>query len=143
MNEASDQGRQVEAAIDAVLCLGQVAMAIFGEVDVVVGPADRRLEIGDEGVDPAKRLQIARLARADDDRAVLGNDGAGRGEASEAVGDQVHVGMQGALSPCGQRRPLEVIDGVEAYVPRMASVLSSTAAMNGDLFCEPRPGLPA
>lgn len=52
MHQASDQGMQVETSIDPVLGFGEVAMAVLGEADMVVGAADGGLEIGNEGVDP-------------------------------------------------------------------------------------------
>ena len=48
MHQASDQGMQVETSIDPVLRLGEVAMAVLGEADVVVGAADGGLDVSDE-----------------------------------------------------------------------------------------------
>ena len=70
MHEPSNQRREVEPAVDAVLGLGQVALAILVEIEMMVGAVDRRLDVGDKGIDPAERLQVAGLALADDDRTV-------------------------------------------------------------------------
>jgi len=76
------------------------------------------------------------VAGADDDGAVLDHHRAGSGEARQAVGYRVNRLMQRCVRPVRQRRPLEIRDRVE-------TPSSSTAAMNGTLFGDPRPGLPA
>jgi hypothetical protein len=54
--ETADQKGQIEAAIDPVLRLGEVAVAVLVEVEMVAGAGDGGLGVGDEGVDPAERL---------------------------------------------------------------------------------------
>lgn len=49
MQQAPDQRVQVEATVDALLRLGQVAARVLAELELVVSAADRRLQIGDAG----------------------------------------------------------------------------------------------
>ncbi len=56
---------QFESPIDTVLRLGQVAMAVLVEIEFMVGVVDRRLDVGNKGVDPAERLEIPGFARGD------------------------------------------------------------------------------
>ena len=113
--------------VDAILRLGQVAVAVLGEVEVVIRPADRRLEVGDEEVDPAERLQLTGLAFANDDRAMRGDLGASGVEAGTAIGDQLYAGVQCRLRPGGKALARIVGDRIEAHVQRMALL--------GELHC--------
>ena len=57
VHELPDQRGQVETAIDPVLRLGKIAVAVLGKIEVVVSTCDRGLGIGDEDVDPVQWLQ--------------------------------------------------------------------------------------
>ena len=81
LREAAEQRGQVESAIDAALLLGQVAVAVLGKFELVVSAGDGGLGVGDEGIDPTERLQLAGLMLDDDDRDL----GAGDVEAGEAI----------------------------------------------------------
>ena len=94
MLELPDQGVQIEAAVDAVLGLGQITVAVIAEVEMMIRAADGRFAVGNEGIDPTKRLQITGFARADDDSSVGRNLRAGRGETGKTIGDQVDLGIQ-------------------------------------------------
>jgi len=85
----------------------------------MVGATNRRLEVGNEGIDPVKDMQVARLAWADDDRAVLGHNRPGRGKARQTVGDQVNALVQRLACAVCHGRPLQILDRVEAYVLRI------------------------
>ena len=50
-----------------------------------------RLDVGDEHVDPAERLQLAGFPLAEDDGAVGSDLGAGGVEPGAALGDQVRA----------------------------------------------------
>jgi len=75
---------------------------------------DCRFDIGDEGVHPLERTDLAGSARADDDRSVFGHTGPGGIEAGQPVGDQVNTLVQGRRGPFGQGGPFEVINGIES-----------------------------
>ena len=60
----------IEAAIDAEMRLGKIAVEVLGEAEMVIGPDDGGLGVGDEGVDPAVLLKFAEFLVTDDDRAV-------------------------------------------------------------------------
>ena len=113
-DQAVDQRVQVKAAIDAVLGLGQVAPPVFMDIDVVVGPANGGLEIGDDGVHPPEGIKIAGLAGADHDRPIVGDDRRRRGQAREGVGDQMDAGVQGVGGPGPNGVAREIGQGIEA-----------------------------
>ena len=46
--QASQNGRQVKAAIEAVLNLCQIALAVLGKVKRMVGAAERRFGVASE-----------------------------------------------------------------------------------------------
>ena len=90
---------------------------------MMVGASDRGLEIGDEGVDPFEHLEVAGLARADDDGSVLGHHRPGGGEARPPVGDQVNGFVQRRAFPARHRRSPEIRDRLEAHMLRMSLVV--------------------
>ena len=45
MQEASEDGGQIEAAIETVLDFGEVAMSVFGEIERVVGSSEGGLQV--------------------------------------------------------------------------------------------------
>ena len=47
-----NHGVQIEVAVDAVLCLGEIARRVLVELEVMVGATDRGLGVGNEGADP-------------------------------------------------------------------------------------------
>ena len=56
MQQASEDGRGIEAAIEAVLHLGEVAMSIFHEDERMVGTREGGLQVAQQGVDGAELL---------------------------------------------------------------------------------------
>ena len=63
--ERVDHAPQVEAVVEAVAEGTEVTMRVLGEKEVLVGTANHRLEIPDDGVDPLEDRQLARLALSD------------------------------------------------------------------------------
>lgn len=70
--------------------------------------------VGDECVEPLENIQVARLARADDDRAVLCHNCPGAGETRRGIGEQMNALMQRRASPTGHCGTLEIVDRLEA-----------------------------
>ena len=69
--QARQDGGEIEAAIESVLHLSEVAMGVLGEVEGVIGAAQRALEVAEQGVDRLELRQLdARLAAAGDDALV-------------------------------------------------------------------------
>jgi len=52
-----------ESAVDAVSRFGQIMTPVLLENEVIVGPMDRCLNVGDEGIGPAERFQVAERSR--------------------------------------------------------------------------------
>jgi hypothetical protein len=57
MKESPNQREQIEAAVRSILCLGEVALQVLVDIDVVIGAPDRGFEVGDDGIDPAVLTQ--------------------------------------------------------------------------------------
>jgi hypothetical protein len=72
VQQAADEGVQVEAAVDAILGLAEKAARVLVEIEMLVGPTSRGFAVGDEGVDPTAGLQVAGSARGDDNGTVGG-----------------------------------------------------------------------
>jgi hypothetical protein len=69
-------------------------VAVLGEIDAVVCAAERGLEMRNKGVDPAEGLQVAGLAGANDNGAVLSDDRAG----SPSSGRRTRLGQTSAAA---------------------------------------------
>ena len=121
--------------VDVILCLGQVTRPAFLEIEVMIGAMDLCLDVGDEGLDPARPPRITGSAKANDDRTALRH---GRVEASQSIGDQMNAESNAVVAQFARIGPL-----TPSMLSRRAcwgypSSSSSTAAMNRALFSEPR-----
>src|SRR5690606_9812808 len=87
-NQASQYGTQIEATVESILGLSEVAMSVLGELEGMVGTAEGALEVTQEGIDRAQlRHPTAGLAAAGDHTLVLGADDLDGAEAPQPVGD--------------------------------------------------------
>ena len=79
MKQTRKDDGQVEAPVEAVLNLGELAMSIFGEIERMVGACKGGLEIAQQGVDRLDLLDLdAGCAAASDGSPVSGTaDGDG------------------------------------------------------------------
>ena len=78
MDEADEDRPQIESPIEAVLRFGEIAIRVLGEVEGMVGPCDRGLEVAKHGVHVAKlRMQHSLSAAAGFD-GVIANDFGGQ-----------------------------------------------------------------
>ena len=69
MEQTAKDCGQVEAAVEAVLNLGEVAMRIFDEVERMVGPGEGGLQVAQQGVDCEELLEFHAGRAATGDRA--------------------------------------------------------------------------
>ena len=58
MEQTAKDCGQVEAAVEAVLNLGELAMSLFGEVERMVGAREGGLEVTQQGVDREELLEF-------------------------------------------------------------------------------------
>ena len=56
--EANEDGGQIEASVEAVLDLGEVAMGVLGVVERMVGSREGGLQIAQEGVDGSELFEL-------------------------------------------------------------------------------------
>lgn len=142
VHEPANQRGQVKAAVDPVLRLGEVAVAVLGEIEVMTDASDRGLGVGDEGVDPTERLQLAGLALPDDDRAVAGDLAPAPLKLASPSVTRCTVGCRAAFAQRARVSLLRLSTASKRACRGCLSSLSSTAATKTDLFSDPRQGLP-
>ena len=88
MQEASEDGGQIEAAIETVLNFGEIAMSVFGEIERVVGSSEGGLQIAEQGIDGMELLKLdAGRAAAGDGAVVRGAAGGDGLKTPQAVRD--------------------------------------------------------
>lgn len=101
MDQAIEDGRQIEAAVEAVLELCEIAIGIFGEVEGMVSPGDRCLQIAQHRVDVAELgVQDGVAPTAGFDGAVVSKLGCqSRLHAGQRIAVNHRFGMQGLIGP--------------------------------------------
>ena len=104
-SKQSDQNdRQVEAAVESILELGEVTMGVLGEIERMVGSGERRLQIAQEDIDRAKLLQLhAGRTAAGDGALVSGSRFCDGSEAPQSIGNDINRRAQRFLRPLGNR----------------------------------------
>ena len=86
--KASRQGAKIEATVESVWGLSEVAMGVLGQVEGVLRAAQGMLEVAQEGIDRAELRQLgAGLAATGDDALVVRTDPLRGAEALQTVGD--------------------------------------------------------
>ena len=138
--ETGDHGRQIVAAIEAVLELGEVTRHVF-VADGVEGAGQTGLEVAEQGVGPLEGGGPDRLlAGPRDDRPMAAPGIGDAAEGVEAVAVDRPGGTQMAHRPAFDRHPAEVrLNLTRTGLP---SAVVSTAATKGVLPALPRPRLP-
>ncbi len=114
--ESPDQRGPIQAAPDAIRRLGEVARRVLPDIDMVIGAPDRGLKVGDDGIDPAERSDLAGSERTDHDRPVGGDVRTGSAEAREGVGDAVRLGIQCLVHLGTQRAALAMGQQIKTHV---------------------------
>lgn len=101
MDEANEDRLQIEAPIEAVLRFGEISIGVPGEVEGMVSPRDRGLEITEHGVHVAElRMQDGLATAAGLDRVIANDFGGESGfDAGQCVADPHGVGIDGAMRP--------------------------------------------
>lgn len=107
----------------------------------MVGALDDALDVGDKGIGPVERFQVAGLAWAHDDHPMRGNYRGG--EAGQPIRDQMRLGVERRLGPSRHRRAREIVDGVEAHMLRMPVVVEIDGSHERRLVLRAAPGLVA
>lgn len=117
IDEAWDQVLQLEAAVEAIAELGEIALQVLG-IQHVVRAVQGVLDVAEHGVNPLEhRVRHAGGTTAGDQRHVRAVGGGDAGEAVEAVGDDGRAGRQMELRPLRQRGLAEARHHVHAHVP--------------------------
>src|SRR3954451_1195498 len=118
--ETGDHGRQIVAAVEAVLELGEIARDVL-VADGVEGAGQTGLEIAEQGVGPLEGGGPDRLlAGARDDRPMAAPGIPDAAEGVEAVAVDRAGGTQMAHRPALDRDPAEVGDPAELDPHRLA-----------------------
>ncbi len=141
---AQAAGKPVERKppVETVGDSAEVAGAILGEVDGVIGTADAGFEVAQEGVDPGEFGQVFRFARTDDEDIVTIAGVGDTAKAGQTIGgDLTAVSISAAQAAIAVRaRPGT---GVILAYRGCPSGFRDTAATTGTLFSEPRPAVPS
>ncbi len=96
VSETPENGAQVEATIEAILDLGQVASGVLGEGERMVGAGDRGLEVAEDRIHPTEfRMLNGGATRTDDDAVVAGPRGGRIGTRLNFL--QARIAAHGAL----------------------------------------------
>lgn len=101
--QANQNGRQVKTAIEAVLNLCEIALAVLVKVKRMVGAAEGRFEVAQQRVDGVELLKFdAGSAAASDGTLVTGTDRGDAREAGQPIGDHLGRGAQRFPGPLRQ-----------------------------------------
>ena len=98
-NQALQECLEIDAVVEPIGERAEVVAGVLVELERLVAPANHRLEVAQDGVDPGELRKVAGLALADDDvrvGAACVND---TGEAVQAVAADVAAWQQIGLGP--------------------------------------------
>ena len=102
--ESSENGRQIEAAVESILDLGKIAMSVLGEIERMVGAGVGRFQVAQEGIDGSELLHLRTGGTAACHGALMYGAGVGdRRETPQPVRHHTRRGRQRCLGPSGDR----------------------------------------
>ena len=100
------QRAQIEASVKSVRKCAQVSSCVFAEVECMMTPAQARLEVAENGIDPLKWGNSLGLRPATTIRSCVHPAAVTAAEAGQAVGVNAGAGSQAGRCP--------VLDGFKA-----------------------------
>ena len=118
--ERVDHAPQVEAVVEAVAEGTEVTMRVLAEKEVLVGTANHRLEVPDDGVHPLEDRQLARLALSDHHVGMRTAGVDDRIEARQSVAAHVTARQQVPVRPLLYRLTGEAAEGAHLHPLRSA-----------------------
>lgn len=113
--EPRNHGSEVEPAVESVLDLGEVAMAVLPKSEGVMGSGECRLEVAEQGIKPLEGLDLAAgLALPAEDGAVGEAETAQHLKTEQAIRGDGCSGRQSFRGPRSEHFERESLHRVEA-----------------------------